>query len=135
MMNDCSLLVGDSAQFTEQYSKYFESAQSLYIVYSDLLLSKKWHSLNVVDVPGIKSYVITGCAFEQEEVQAVIPFKVDQSLSSQQIHLTIDAICDQLCSTIPSCTLAFVDFDSTLSYFEFTSGLSHSDPVSKVPAP
>ncbi|XP_059840820.1 tRNA-splicing endonuclease subunit Sen15 isoform X1 [Hypanus sabinus] len=107
----------DIGQSTQVYAAF--------LVFLDLLEARNWKDVTYKGSKELQLIYLQGCPGEQENKKVVVPLPVHMSLSHERIRRIMDCICNENEQEI---TLAAVDSDSTVVYYQLTNGFVIPDP-------
>ncbi|XP_041063485.1 tRNA-splicing endonuclease subunit Sen15 [Carcharodon carcharias] len=107
----------DIADSTQVYTAF--------LVFLDLLEARNWKDVTYKGSEELQLVYLQGCPGEQEEMEVVVPMPVHMTLSHERIRRIMECTCDQ---SEKELTLAVVDSDSTVVYYQLTNGFVVPDP-------
>ncbi|XP_072367696.1 tRNA-splicing endonuclease subunit Sen15 isoform X1 [Scyliorhinus torazame] len=107
----------DIADSTQVYTAF--------LVLLDLLEARNWKDVTYKGSEELQLVYLQGCPGEQEEMEVVVPMPVQMTLSHERIRRIMECVCDQ---NEKELTLAIVDSDSTVVYYQLTNGFVVPDP-------
>ncbi|XP_051868083.1 tRNA-splicing endonuclease subunit Sen15 isoform X2 [Pristis pectinata] len=116
-----ALDVGDSTQ-----------VYAAFLVFLDLMEGRNWKDVAYKGSKELQLVYLQGCPGEQEEVKVVVPLPVHMSLSHERIRRIMECVCNQ---SEQEFTLAAVDSDSTVVYYQLTNGFVVPEPPDVIEEP
>ncbi|XP_048458100.1 tRNA-splicing endonuclease subunit Sen15 [Rhincodon typus] len=111
----------DIADSTQVYTAF--------LVFLDLLEARNWKDVTYKGSEELQLVYLQGYPGGQEEIEVVVPMPVHMTLSHERIRKIMESICDQ---SRKEFTLAIVDSDSTVVYYQLTNGFVVPDPPDNV---
>ncbi|XP_060685658.1 tRNA-splicing endonuclease subunit Sen15 [Hemiscyllium ocellatum] len=122
----------DHPKYTEMMALDIADSTQVYtafLVFLDLLEARNWKDVTYKGSEELQLIYLQGCPGEQEEMEVVVPMPIHTTLSHERIRQIMECICDQ---SKKEFTLAIVDSDSTVVYYQFTNGFVIPDPPDSV---
>ncbi|GCC31969.1 tRNA-splicing endonuclease subunit Sen15 isoform X1 [Chiloscyllium punctatum] len=122
----------DHPKYTEMMALDIADSTQVYtafLVFLDLLEARNWKDVIYKGSEELQLIYLQGCPGEQEEMELVVPMPIHMTLSHERIRQIMECVCDQ---SKKEFTLAIVDSDSTVVYYQFTNGFVIPDPPDSV---
>ncbi|XP_078263934.1 tRNA-splicing endonuclease subunit Sen15 [Rhinoraja longicauda] len=109
-----ALDIGDSSQ-----------VYTAFLVFLDLVEARNWKDMTYKGSKELDLVYLQGCPGEEEEAKVVVPLPVHKTISHEGIRRIMECVCYQ---SKREFTLAIVDSDSTVVYYQLTDGFVVPDP-------